>query len=171
MLAHSACVARGHFRDMRGVWVLVHVPTRSFFRLHTLDQNAMRIWARLSLQGYFELEAWGPDFRRAWEVVTMLNDRFRCRVTNLEGRIREIHITRKLVRRAWSLTEGQLTYNDRAHTEEDRQRCTAMEHPTWDDLHHQQIRLPLQLHTQHLQVTNPHRWSMGEKGVAIEYTN
>ena len=46
-----------------------------------------------------------------------------------------------------------------------------MEHPTWDDLHHQQIRLPLQLHTQHLQVTNPHRWSMGEKGVAIEYTN
>ena len=23
MLAHSVCVARGHFRDMRGVWVLV----------------------------------------------------------------------------------------------------------------------------------------------------
>lgn len=76
MLAHNVCVARGHFRDTRGVWVLVHVPTRSFFRLHTLDQNAMRIWA--SLQGYFELEAWGPDFRRAWEALTMLNDRFRC---------------------------------------------------------------------------------------------
>ena len=147
MLAHSVCVARGHFRDTRRVRVLVHVPTRSFFRLHTLDQNARRIWASLSLHGYFELEAWGLDFGRAWEVVTTLNDRFRCKVTDLEGRIREIHITRELVRRAWSLTEGKLTYNDRAHTEEDRQRCTAVEHPTWDDLHHQQIRLPLQLHT------------------------
>ena len=59
MLAHNVCVARGHFRDTRGVWVLVHVPTRSFFRLHTLDQNAMRIWASLSLQGFFEIEALG----------------------------------------------------------------------------------------------------------------
>ena len=26
MLAHSVCVARGHFRDMRGVWVLYMCP-------------------------------------------------------------------------------------------------------------------------------------------------
>ena len=49
MLANNACVARGYFRDTRGTWVLVHVPTRSFFTLHTIDPNAPRIWASLSL--------------------------------------------------------------------------------------------------------------------------
>ena len=103
MLAHNACVARGHFRDTRGTWVLVHVPTRSLFRLHILDQNAMRICASLSLQGYFELEAWGPDFRRAWEALTSLNDRFRCQITDFEGRIREIHMSMECNRRSIDL--------------------------------------------------------------------
>ena len=126
--------------DTRGTWVLVHVPTRSFFRLHTIDPNAPRIWESLSLQGYFELEAWGPDFGRAWEAVTTLNDWFRCWVTDFEGCPREIHTTRELVRKAWNVIEGQLTYHDRTHTDEDHQRCSAVaEHPTWDDLHHQQI--------------------------------
>ena len=137
MLANNACVARGHFRDTRGTWLLVHVPTRSFFRLHNIDPNASRIWASLSLQGSFELESWGPKFGRAWEALTTLTDRFRCRVTDFEGHPREIHLTRELVQWVWNVTEGQLTYHDRTHTDEDCQRCSASsEHPTWDGLHH-----------------------------------
>ena len=40
MIAEEACVARGTFKDARGRQVLVHVPTQSFFNLHTIDPNA-----------------------------------------------------------------------------------------------------------------------------------
>lgn len=64
------------------------------------------------LQGYFELQPWGPtDLRRSWEVLSTLIDRFRCQVTYFEGNLKEIVIDRPLV--ALSLIEGELIYNDK----------------------------------------------------------
>lgn len=40
LLAHSASVARGNFKDAARRWVLIHVPTTPFFALHNIDANA-----------------------------------------------------------------------------------------------------------------------------------
>lgn len=127
-------------------------------------------WSSLCLEGYFALQAWGPDFKRAWQALCTLTDRHTCMVT-FEGNMHQITLDCPLIRRALNLTEGELQYNKKAHTTEDRDRCSDVEHPTWDELKCQEIRLALQLHTQHFQITNPHRWSQPAKGVAIEYTN
>ena len=85
MIMEGACVARGTFRDAQGREVLVHVPTLSFFNLHTMDPNASHIWDSLCLAKYFALPAWGPDLRRAWEALSTLGPDFKCRVTNFAG--------------------------------------------------------------------------------------
>ena len=65
-----------------------------------------------------------------------------------------------------------MQYHERGgHKDDERKRCAAQEYPTWDQLNHQQIRLLLQLHSQHFWTTHPHRWSHPEKNIAIEYTN
>ena len=43
MIMEGACVARGTFRDAQGREVLVHVPTLSFFNLHTMDPTPAHI--------------------------------------------------------------------------------------------------------------------------------
>lgn len=170
MIATNSCVARGYFIDQVGREVRVHVPTTSFFQLHTQDPNAPYLWDCLNLAPYFALPPWCPDFRRAWALVCTLDSRFRFTVLDLQGRQREFTLTRDMVRGAFQLVTGDLPYNDKAYTEEERALCSSADHPTWDQLNHQQIRLPLQIHTQHLQITYPHRWTTMEKIIAIEYT-
>ena len=50
MLAHNACVARGTFIDAQGREILVHVPTMTFFALHSIQDNAPFLWDCLSLK-------------------------------------------------------------------------------------------------------------------------
>lgn len=45
MLAHSAYLARELFTDSAYIFVLVHVPTSSFFALNAIDANAPRLWS------------------------------------------------------------------------------------------------------------------------------
>ena len=171
ILASYASLARGTFTDDTGRTVLVMVPTNSFFALHALDPNAPRIWSSLSLDGYFALSAWGPDFRRSWEVLCTLSDNNTCTITDFEGDQVEITLDRALIRRDLNLIEGQLAFNEKAHKSDDRERCSDTDKPTWDELKCQEIRLTLQLYTQHFQITYPHRWSQASRSVAIEFTN
>ena len=150
---------------------MVIVPTNSFFALHALDPNAPRLWSSLSLEGYFTLPAWGPDLRRSWEVLCTLTDKNTCKVTDFEGNQVEITLDRVLIRQALNLTEGHLAFNEKAHKSDDRERCSDSKKPTWDELKCQEIRLALQLYTQHFQITYPHRWSLASRSVAIEFTN
>ena len=65
---------------------------------------------------------------------------------------------------------GDVAFNDRAYKNEDRDLTSKVMEPRWDQLKCQAIRLALQIHMQHLHVTNPHRWSLPEKAVAVQYT-
>ena len=57
------------------------------------------------------------------------------------------------------------------HSFQDNKDCSAKhEKPTWDDLKRQSIRLALQLYMQHFHITYPHRWTLPEKTLAVEYT-
>ena len=171
MLAYYASLARGTFIDDMGRDVTVIVPTNSFFPLHTLDPNAPRLWPSLSLEGYFTLPAWGPDLRRSWEVLCTLTDKNTCIVIDFEGNQLKITLDRALIRQALNLTEGQLAFNQKAHKSNDRERCSDTDKPTWDELNCQEIRLALQLYTQHFQIPYPHRWSLASRSVVIEFTN
>ena len=170
MIANEACVARDTFRDAQGREVLVHVPTQMFFNLHTLDPNFPHIWSCLCLDGYFFLPAWGPDLQRAWEALSTMGQDFRCQVTDFMGRRTTIQLTRQLVCEALHLQEWDITFNDKTQKDADRDLCLSVMEPRWDQLNCQAIRLPLQLHMQHLHVSNPHRWSTPKKAVAVEYT-
>ena len=59
MIAEEACVARGTFKDAQGRQVLVHVPTRSFFNLHTINPNAPYIWSKSMSGGVFHTSSMG----------------------------------------------------------------------------------------------------------------
>lgn len=52
---HIMLVCQEAISETTGKWVLVYVPTRNFFGLHTINANAPRLWES------FELEAWGRD--------------------------------------------------------------------------------------------------------------
>ena len=171
MIAENTVVIRGTFRDERGREVLVHVPARSFFNLHTLDPNAPNIWDSLCLAEYFALPAWGPDLRRAWEALSTLNKELRCQVTDFTGGKTTIQLSRQLVRDALHLRFDDLAFNDKAQKDSDRVLCADEAEPRWDQLKCQAIRLALQIHMQHLHVSNPHRWSAPEKAVAVHYTS
>ena len=119
---------------------------------------------------YFALPEWGPDLQGAWEALSTLGPDFRCRVTNFAGEQMTIQLTWQLVREALHLQMGDVAFNDRAYKNEDRDLTSKVMEPRWDQLKCQAIQLPLQIHMQHLHVTNPHRWSLPEKAVAVQYT-
>ena len=116
MIAEGACVARGTFLDAQGREVLVHVPTRSFFNLHTLDPNAPHVWSSLCLEGYFALPAWGPDLQRSWEALNTLGPDLQCEVTNFHGERKTIRLTKAMVREALNLQSFDVAFNDKAQT-------------------------------------------------------
>ena len=62
----------GTFTDAQGREVLIHVPTTTFFALHTIQDNTPFLWDFLSLSKYFELPPWALDVQRAWECLTTL---------------------------------------------------------------------------------------------------
>ena len=102
--------------------------------------------------------------------MSMLQPDLRCQVTDFAGEQTTIQISQQLVREALHLQEWDLGFNVKAQKGADRAMCSDVGEPRWDQLKCQAIRLPLQIHMQHLHVTNPHRWSMPEKAIAIEYT-
>lgn len=165
----GAAVMRGYFLNADGEQVCVHVPTESFFVLHQ-DQQAMDLWDRMNLQGFFQLPPWGPDLRRAWEAYSTFTQKFTCTVTDFHGHVRELHITTGIVREALGITQGDISFDKLKHSDEENATCSPEVRPSWDDLLHQEIRLATQLHMQHFHMTYPHRYTKPEKRIATEYT-
>lgn len=132
MIAEEACVARGTFKDKQGREALVHVLTKSFFNLHTLDLNAPHIWSSLCMEGYFALPTWGLDLRRSWEALSTLSPNFRCRVTDFVGEEATIQLTRRLVREALNLQSYEVNFNVKGHKDKDWDQCFEAEEPRWD---------------------------------------
>lgn len=106
----------------------------------------------------------------AWETLSTLGPDFRCQVIDFIGEQVTIQLNREIVHQALHLQEWDLQYSDIMHKDEDKDLCANVLEPRWDQLNCQAIQLPLQLHMQHLHVSNPHRWSMPEKAVVVEYT-
>ena len=70
---HGARVLRGSFENESQEEVVVHVPTAEFFELHSLSNDNLELWEHMNLQGFFELPAWGPDYMRAYQALTTLD--------------------------------------------------------------------------------------------------
>ena len=169
--AQGVGVLRAFFENERQEEVLAHVPTAQFFALHTLDPQNMGLWDHMNLRGFFELPPWGPDYMRAYQALSTITDNNECTITNLHGRRITLTLTRRLVREALNLSEGDgVEFFKLRHDDGDNAVCSARDRPVWDQLLRQRIRLALQLHMQHFHITYPHRWTMPEKTLATEYS-
>ena len=166
-----AGIMRAAFTNDEGEEVVVHVATSQFFTLHTLRAEDMTIWESMNLNGFFRLAPWAPDYTRAYQALSTLTPTNDVTVIDLQGQLRTFRISADLIRHALGLAIGEsLDYDRKKHTEAENDICSAHPRPTWNDLHRQRIRLPLQLHMQHFHMTYPHRFSMPEKLIAVEYS-
>ena len=94
---HGARVLRGSFKNKNQEEVVVHVPTAEFFELHRLSEDNLDLWEHMNLQGFFELPAWGPDYMRADQSLTTLDQDDHFQITGMDGTQMQIHLTRRLV--------------------------------------------------------------------------
>ena len=157
---HAVGVLRGLFKNESQEEVVVHVPTAEFYELHCLSEDNLELWEHMNLQGFFELPAWGPDYMRAYQAITMLDQEDHFQVTGMDGAQVQIHLTRRLVQEALNLPSGEsIDFFKLKHSDEDNEVCSDSGKPVWDELNRQRIRLALQLHMQHFHMTYPHRWS------------
>ena len=170
MLANEASIVRGSFLDAQGRNIRVDVPTTAFFDLHVLEPTAAHTWSSLNLEEFFALPAWGPDLQRSWELLSTLQENYEFTVSDFRGNPRICRLTRDLVRQALALPAGDTQFNERGHNEEQRYQCADVLEPRWDELKLQIIRLPLQIYMQFFHFPYPHRWSVPEKSVAVEFT-
>ena len=94
---HGVGVLRGPFENKKQEEVVVHVPNAEFFELHSLSEDNLELWEHMNLQGFFELPAWGPDYMRAYQALTTLDQDDHFRITGIDGTQMQIHLTRRLV--------------------------------------------------------------------------
>lgn len=128
VLAHHACIVWGTFIDDQGKPILVMVPTTSFFTLHAIDPNARTLWDSLCMEGYFSLDAWGPNIYHS---------------TNFDYKVQEIKLDKNSVGQALGWHEGHIQYNEKYVKDVEWSLCSRVKTPTWDELLCQEIRLAL----------------------------
>lgn len=75
-----------------------------------------------------------------------------------------------MVKQALALPFFDIQFNERSHKDEHRYLCMDVLEPRWDQLKQQIIRLPLQIYMQFFHFAYPHRWSVLEKSIAVEFT-
>ena len=68
MIAVGARILHTYFQDEQGWEILTYVPTQKFFKLHK-EPVMRRLFKTENMDGYSHLRPWGPDLRRAWELV------------------------------------------------------------------------------------------------------
>ena len=82
---HGAGVLRASFKNENQEEIVVHVPTAKFFELHRLSEDNLELWEHMNLQGFFELSAWGPNYMRAYQTLTTLDQDNHFKVTGMDG--------------------------------------------------------------------------------------
>lgn len=170
MMENDASIVRGSFLNAQGTEVRVDIPTGSFFELHNLERTAPHTWSSLNLEEFFALPAWGRDLQRSWELLCTLQDNYEFTVSDFHGNPRNCRMPRALVRQALALPNWDLSFNERSHKNEHRDLCADVLEPRWDQLKEQIIWLPLQIYMQFFHFPYPHRWSVPEKSIAVEFT-
>ena len=167
----GARILRTSFENENQEEVVVHVPIVEFYELHNLSKDNMELWEHMNLKGFFELPAWGPDYMRAYQVLTSLMQDDFFTITGMDGAQMRIHMTRGLVREALNLPSCEsIQFFKLKHSDKDNRVYSDSKKPIWDKLNCQNICLALQLHMQHFHITYPHRWSAPKLTIAIEYS-
>ena len=134
---HGAGVLKASFQNKNQKEVVVHVLTAEFFGLHHLSKENLELWEHMNLQGFFELPAWGPDYMRAYQALTTLDQDNHFKVTSMDGAQLQIHLTRRLVREALNLPFGEsINFFKIKHLDEDNKVCSNSGKPIWDELNH-----------------------------------
>ena len=99
MTAAGARLLHTYFLDEKGWEILTYVPTKNFFALHK-DAAARKIFKTANMAGYFKLKPWGPDLRRAWELVRSIDKTSATTITNFDGHQVQVNISPKVISNA-----------------------------------------------------------------------
>ena len=89
-LLHTYCL------DEQQREILTYIPTKKFFELHR-DPTARKIFKTANMANYFKLQPWGPDLRRAWELVRSIDKIGAALITDFDGTQLQVSISPKLI--------------------------------------------------------------------------
>lgn len=96
MAAVGAWLLHTYFLDEQQREIITYISTKKFFELHR-DPTARKIFKTGNMAGYFKLRPWGPDLRRAWDLVHSIKKTGAALITDFDGTQLQVNISPKLI--------------------------------------------------------------------------
>lgn len=164
----GAALLHTYFINKDGQKVLIYVPTEAMWQL-ARSQQVKRILAMSNLWRFFKLTPWGPDYQRAWELKKTLNKPGQATLTGFDGNPVQVTITPRTVKEALYLDVGVILSLGNI-TKTDKHLVSPRDRPTFAQLRHQKISIPLQLYMQYFGMSLTQNYTMPELRVALLMT-
>lgn len=120
--------------------------------------------------GYFKLKPWGPDLRRAWELVSSIDKDGSTLITDFDGHQVQVLITLPLIREALHLGMHGIPISLGNLFGQEKAVVSTRDRPTFDELRRPQIKRVLQLYMQHFNLSQAQRHTRLELRIASLYT-
>ena len=125
------------------------------------DKDIQEIYAKLGINGYFKLKPWGIDIKRAYEVMTTIDEIGMVTLTREDGQPQTLAINEYIVQDALHFKEGYEDMNTRLTDIEQNKVFLNIKgkQGTFDDMAIEEAKLPLQLFTQYFNLWKPQKFT------------
>ena len=152
----DTCIFRGEFHTPQGKKVhMVDLPD-TLQRLDQ-DQDAQEIYTKLEIDGYFKLKPWGIDIKRAYELMTNIDEVGTVILIGEDGQPKMVVINEYIVQDALHFKEGYEVLNRRLTDSERSKVFLNMKgkQGTFKDMAIEEAKLSLQLFTKYFNLRKP----------------
>lgn len=143
----------------------------NFWALQT-HNDITEFFARMGLARYFSLRPWGIDVKRAWQLMTSIEEDGTTHIEDLDNQLITVKISIDMVAKALIMPRGGISMTAKLTPKEISQTFLSpktAEH-TFKGLSEKECELPLRIFTQHFQLGRPVRYTTPNTKLAMVFS-
>lgn len=148
--AFGTVVFIGSFKtEEDNAWTISILPEN--FQQMCRHSDVEKIFTGVGLSQYFSLPPWGTDVKRAYQLLSTLDEDGNATIEGHDGAMRQVLIDEEMVSNALKLPRGKHSLVSRSIVEETQATFSLVpgQEYTFRDMVQKEAELPLRLYTQH----------------------